>query len=89
MMTQKNDVSRETLAKEGNGLKQIAEDSRGNFLYVEPNEVGGHRYWSDEIGSGVCVWDTSLVSVEMMNLALKKELERSMIEREKQEHDWK
>jgi len=54
-------------------LKQIAEDSRGNRLYVEPNEVGGHRYWSDDIGGGVVIWDTSLGSIEMLELAIKHE----------------
>lgn len=58
-------------------LKEIVEDSRGNRLYVEANEVGGHRYWSDEIGGGVVVWDTSLVSVEMLQLALTAEASRT------------
>jgi hypothetical protein len=54
-------------------LVQIASDSRGNALLVEDNEVGGRRYWSDEIGGGVLVWDTSLVSPEMLRLALEQE----------------
>ena len=54
-------------------MREIAQDSRGNTLLVEDNEVGGHRYWSDEIGGGVVVWDTSLVSPEMLRLALKAE----------------
>jgi hypothetical protein len=57
-------------------LTEVVEDSRGNRLYVEPNEVGGHRYWSDEIGGGVVVWDTSLVSAEMLQLALAAEAGR-------------
>jgi putative component of toxin-antitoxin plasmid stabilization module len=35
--------------------------------------VGGHRYWSDEVGGGVVVWDTCLVSDEMVRLALDAE----------------
>lgn len=58
-------------------LVEIGEDSRGNRLYVEPNEVGGRRYWSDEIGGGVVVWDTSLVSPEMLQLALKAEADQA------------
>lgn len=58
-------------------LTEVCEDSRGNRLYVEPNEVGGHRYWSDEIGGGVVVWDTSLVSPEMVRLALEAEEKRT------------
>lgn len=54
-------------------LKELMEDSRGNTLFIEDNEVGGHRYWSDEIGGGVMVWDTSLVSPEMIQLALQAE----------------
>ena len=57
-------------------LTELCQDSRGNRLYVEANEVGGHRYWSDEIGGGVVVWDTSLVSSEMVRLALAAEEKR-------------
>ncbi len=61
-------------------MLEIAEDSRGNHLYVEPNGVGGHRYWSDDIGGGVMIWDTTLGSIEMIELALvcekKRESER-------------
>lgn len=54
-------------------MKHIASDSRGNRLYVERNKVGGNTYWSDEIGNGVIVWDTCLVSKEMLQLAIKCE----------------
>ena len=57
-------------------VKEIVEDSRGNRLYIEPNEVGGHRYWSDEIGGGVVIWDTALASIEMLELAIKYERNR-------------
>ncbi len=52
---------------------EVAEDSRGNHLDVEPNWVGGHRYWSDDIGGGVMIWDTALGSIEMIELALAYE----------------
>lgn len=42
-------------------------------MLVEDNKVGGKRYWSDEIGGGVVVWDTSLVSREMVLLAVAEE----------------
>lgn len=54
-------------------MKDLIQDSRGNTLSVENNEVGGRRYWSDEIGGGVMVWDTSLVSAEMLLLAYAME----------------
>ena len=54
-------------------MKEVTQDSRGNTLFVEDNEVGGKRYWSDEIGGGVMVWDTCLVSVEMLKLAIEAE----------------
>ncbi len=53
-------------------LKELARDSRGYRLYVETTELG-RRYWSDEIGGGVMVWDTALVSLEMLRLALHEE----------------
>lgn len=52
-------------------------DSRGNQIFVEENEVGGHRYWSDSIGGGVVIWDTSLASEEELRLAIKAERQRA------------
>ena len=61
------------MADSGSNFKEIKQDSRGNCLYVEDNKAGGHTYWSDEIGGGVMVWDTCLVSEEMLRLALEYE----------------
>ncbi len=58
-------------------LEQIAGDARGNRLYVEMNGVGGHRYWSDDIGGGVVIWDTNLASIEMLELAIAHEKKRA------------
>lgn len=33
----------------------------GCTLYWRDNEAGGRTYYSDEVGGGVVVWDTSLV----------------------------
>lgn len=53
-------------------MREIATDSRGNTLFVQ--ETGqGRCYWSDEIGGGVQVWHTALVSPEMLRLALDAE----------------
>lgn len=43
---------------------------RGYMLYRERNEVGGWRYWSDEIGGGVVVLDTSLNSLDTVLIAI-------------------
>jgi len=51
-------------------LKEVGKTQRGYTIYVEDNEVGGHRYWSDEVGGGVMIWDTSLVCPESMELAI-------------------
>lgn len=60
-------------------LAEIAEDSRGSRLYVETNGVGGHRYWSDDIGGGVMIWDTCLGSIEMLELAIRHEKKRAKV----------
>lgn len=38
----------------------------GCHLYRKTNEVGGNIYFSDEIGGGVVVWDTTLVSEDTL-----------------------
>lgn len=48
----------------------------GCTLYREPNAVGGHRYWSDEVGGGVMLWDTCLVDDSTLLAALTEEARR-------------
>jgi hypothetical protein len=60
-------------AKHRKRMREIAVTSRGYTLFVEENEVGGRSYWSDEIGGGVMVWDTSLVGEDTLRLALSTE----------------
>jgi hypothetical protein len=48
----------------------------GCTLYRESNGVGGHRYWSDEIGGGVMLWDTSLVDATTLLTAIVEEQKR-------------
>jgi hypothetical protein len=45
----------------------------GSTLYREDNGVGGHRYISDEVGGGVCVWDTCLVASATLLAALTED----------------
>ena len=57
-------------------VREIAVTSRGATLYVEETEQG-RCYWSDEVGGGMRVWHTALVSMEMLELALKAERDAS------------
>jgi len=41
--------------------------TRRHTIFVEDNGVGGRRYISDEVGCGVCVWDTALVDIKSCN----------------------
>ena len=47
----------------------------GHWLYWEDNTAGGRTYWSDEIGNGVMVWDTSAVRRDTIEAALRLEAE--------------
>lgn len=42
-------------------MKEVCTLPNGCTLYSRPNGVGGTVYYSDEVGGGVLVWDTSLV----------------------------
>lgn len=54
-------------------LEKVVELQNGTSIYREPNEVGGHRYWSDSIGGGVMIWDTSLASIDELEVAIRYE----------------
>ena len=58
-----------------NPLIEVGQTSRGDRIYREANNVGGHRYWSDSIGGGVVIYDTCLASREELELAIKIEQE--------------
>lgn len=57
-------------------LEEVGRTPGGHTLYREPNEAGGHRYWSDEIGGGVMVWDTCLVDAGTLLAAMVEEERR-------------
>jgi len=52
----------------------------GCTLYRVPNDVGGHQYWSDEIGGGVLVWDTCLVDDRTLRAAIAIEEQHGLPE---------
>lgn len=62
-------------------MEKVCELPNTCTLYREPNEVGGFRYWSDEVGGGVCVWDTCLVGEDTLLAAIVEEKRRATAER--------
>lgn len=63
----------EDTMNEKSTLVEVGRTSRGYTLYREPNEAGGHRYWSDAIGGGVAIWDTCLASADELETAIRIE----------------
>ena len=57
-------------------LEKVGETSRGYSIYRERTEAGGDRYWSDAIGGGIPIWDTTLVSIEELEVAISLEKAR-------------
>jgi hypothetical protein len=51
-------------------LIEVGRTSRGYTIYRQENGVGGHIYWSDEVGGGVIVWDTSLINPDSIIFAM-------------------
>ena len=52
----------------------------GAHLFRKPNTAGGHTYYSDEIGGGVKVWDTCLISESTLLTAIICEHYRKYME---------
>lgn len=64
----------------GNGcgpLEEVCTLPGGYMLYRQRNEVGGYAYWTDQIGGGVMVWDTSIVDPNTLLIAMSEEIRRS------------
>jgi hypothetical protein len=60
------------------GFKQMG---NGNGLYWTYNELGCRVYYSDEVGGGVLVWDTTVVSPSTMLEAVVQENEFQHLEK--------
>ena len=56
-------------------MEVIGTTPQGYTIWKESNGVGGHRYWSDAIGGGVCVWDTCLASIDELEYCIQQEKE--------------
>lgn len=61
--------------------KGSVELANGCTLYWETNQVGGRTYFTDEIGGGAVVWDTSIISGNTLLCALSIEKSLETIER--------
>lgn len=55
------------------GMVECRKTGMDYTIYVKPNGIGGRTYWSDEIGGGVMIWDTSLVHVATLVEAIAAE----------------
>jgi len=45
----------------------------GKTIWFEDNKAGGVTWYSDEVGNGVVVWDTSLVNLETLLAVITQE----------------
>ena len=55
------------------GAVLIFETPEGYGIYAKKNEAGGRTYFSDEVGGGVFVWDTALVSRTTLECVIELE----------------
>lgn len=62
-------------------MKEVGRTPQGYTIFEEDNEVGGKRYWSDEIGGGVMIWDTSLGSIESLEFVIALEKRENALQR--------
>lgn len=53
--------------------REVGPLPNGSTLFVEDNQAGGRTYFSDEVGGGVVVWDTCLVSESTILAAMVEE----------------
>lgn len=61
-------------------MEDVCDLPNGFRLYRKPNEAGGHTYYSDEVGGGVVVWDTCLISEGTLLCAMVEEKRRAYLE---------
>lgn len=59
--------------KRDSPLKLIGTLPNGFGLFVKDDEVGGREYWSDEIPTGILIWQTSLVDESSLLAAITEE----------------
>ncbi len=54
-------------------MTEVGQTPTGYTIFVEDNGVGGRRYWTDSIGGGAVIWDTSIASEEELLYAIAAE----------------
>ena len=72
-LNKEKEILRKQIQEVGVTNKDYIMLPNGCALFWMPNEVGGRRYASDEIGGGVIVWDTSLVDQSTLLAAIVQE----------------
>jgi hypothetical protein len=74
----------------GDNVTDLGCTPNGAHLYRRPDGVGGYVYTSDEVGGGVVVWNTSLVSEGTLLAAILGEHNRKcQEERARMYNKWK
>lgn len=58
-------------------VEDVCDLPGGHKLHRQPNGAGGWAYFSDQIGGGVVVWDTSLVDQTTLLIAMAEEGKRA------------
>lgn len=62
-------------------IEGSTEMHNGSILYWKTNAAGGRTFYSDEIPTGVCVWDTCLVGFDTLCEAISIEMALRGVER--------
>ena len=62
-----------SLKMDKNTLTLVTKTPEGYGIYMSENEVGGRTYFSDEVGGGVFIWDTALISMATLECVLSVE----------------
>ncbi len=61
-------------------VEEVCGLPNSGHLFRRKNLAGGYTYYSDEIGGGIEVWDTALVSMGTLLTAMSEEIKRQTIE---------
>lgn len=51
------------IENDGYNLEYVGETRQGHGLFRRKEVHGGHSYWTDEVGGGMCVYDEGLTNI--------------------------